>query len=126
MPASLTAASFGNELRLFADRSERVTGAVIDLATDIAEDSILDGSAITGAPGQPVQEGDLYRSWKRRRKSRWERSFTSNLPYAWGIENAIGPYGPLTLRSKVGGFHSLKQTVAAWPRIVAYAVRARS
>lgn len=121
-----TAASFGDSLRLFAEKSTNVTLAVVDLADDIAFDSVTIGSGISGAPGQPVDTGDLFRSWKRERLSRWDRVMYSKLVYAWGIENAIGPHGPITLRSLVGGFHSVKLTVAAWQRIVEFAARSEA
>jgi hypothetical protein len=134
MAGAGTAASFGNELRMFAAKLENNRQKVQGRATSIAYHSIVDGSPITGAPGQPVGEygpgyhpgkigGALKGSWVIQFEGPYVASISSHLPYAWGIENGIGPYGPLTLRSSVGGFHSLKLTRAAWPRIVRQAMR---
>ena len=83
--------------------------------------SILDGSEVTGAPGQPVDTGDLYLSWKER-GSRAARSvdFYSELPYAPIIEDN---WRGAQLRSPVGGFHSVKLTVAAFDAIVRHELR---
>lgn len=76
------------------------------------------GSAITGAPGVPVRSGDLLRSY-RRVGTEAERNvaIVSNSPYAHVIEhNRRGA----VLRSRVGGFHSLKITRLNFRLIVQY------
>lgn len=118
-----TAASFGNSLRTWMREADDLAAAIYSRADDLMFESVTVGSIITGAPGQPVQLGDLLRSWQRRYLSRWETEHFSDLPYAWGIENAVGPYGPITLRALIGGFHSVKLSVAAWPRVVVHAAR---
>jgi len=134
MAGAGTAASFGNELRMFAAKLERNAQKVHGRSTSIAYHSIVEGSPITAAPGQPVGEygpgyhpgkigGALKGSWVIEFRGPYLSSIASDLPYARPIENGIGPYGPLTLRSSVGGFHSLKLTRAAWPRIVRQAMR---
>lgn len=47
----------------------------------------------------------------------------TKLEYAPAIEDGIGPHGPMSLRSAVGGFHSVKITVAGAQRIVDEAVK---
>jgi hypothetical protein len=79
--------------------------------------SIISGSHITGAPGQPFKDGDLIKSWRRYAAGRWGIRWVSTSPYAHVIEyNLRGA----TLRSKVGGFHSVTLTRLMWPRIVQY------
>jgi hypothetical protein len=80
--------------------------------------SILDGSPITGAPGQPQQSGDLYRSWmdEGSEEARYVK-FISRLFYAKIIEDN---FRGAQLRSKVGGFHSVKLTRNAFLAIVRY------
>lgn len=85
--------------------------------------SIAFGSEITGAPGQPVLTGALRASWILEFVSQTLARITTNLVYARGIEDGVGPYGPLTLRSSVGGFHSIELTRTGFPRIVAHVTR---
>lgn len=117
------ARQFANQLNLFAAKAKRNTQAAFGIAVSIAYHSIVEGSALTGAPGQPVDTGALKASWLIAFNGRWNASISSDLPYAHIIEAGIGAYGPLTLRSKVGGFHSLALTRHAWPRVVATAAR---
>lgn len=80
--------------------------------------SLVEGSPLTGAPGQPVDTGQLRGSWVEEFIDIWRWQITTNLIYAPGIEAGVGPQGPITLRSTVGGFHSRALTIAGWPRIV--------
>jgi hypothetical protein len=86
--------------------------------------SIQEGSELTGAPGQPVDTGALKASWQLVFDDPNHATIGTNLVYAEPIEDGVGKYGPLTLRSSVGGFHSVKQTAANFDRIVS-AVKAR-
>jgi hypothetical protein len=99
-------------------------------------DSIVEGSELTGAPGQPVDTGNLRNSWQRIPVSRDVTEIVTNTVYAPDIEDGVrrgevvgvgaddatdgikAPDTTLTLRSEVGGFHSVKLTRAAWARIV--------
>ena len=83
--------------------------------------SIQEGSELTGAPGQPVDTGALRASWQLIPRAD-SLTIGTNVVYAEAIEDGIGKYGPLVLRSQVGGFHSVAQTVANMDRIVAAVV----
>lgn len=82
--------------------------------------SITVGSEITNAPGQPVKTCRLRASWISEflDANRWQTS--TNVPYALPIERGVGPFGPLTLRSSVGGFHSVAITVSGFQSIVRF------
>jgi hypothetical protein len=114
--------NFANQIQLFAGDLEPMTRRVIGQSVSLAYRSVTVGSAITGAPGQPVDTSALLHSWVIEWKGPWYAEITSDLPYAHIIEAGIGAYGPLMLRSKVGGWHSLKLTAAGWPRIVAIVI----
>lgn len=116
------AKQFVAQLNAFVKKTENVTQETFGRAVSLAHDSITIGSAITAAPGQPVKTGALMRSFQVRFNGRWSALIGSDLVYAPFIEHGIGAYGPLTLRSKVGGFHSIKRTRAGWPRIVNFAL----
>lgn len=77
---------------------------------------------ITGAPGQPVDTGFLRNSWILAVRP-GEAEISTNAAYAPAIEDGVGPYGPLTLRSSVGGFHSVKLTIAGASAIQAAVVK---
>lgn len=80
--------------------------------------SVQEGSELTGAPGQPVDTGALRASWQLAFPDPDTAIIGTNLVYAAPIEEGVGKYGPLTLRSQVGGWHSVKLTVANIGRIV--------
>lgn len=86
-------------------------------------ESIVWGSATTNAPGQPVDTGDLRRSWQLTFPDKWRARSASGLDYAPAIEHGVGPHGKLTLRSKVGGFHSRDLTRAGFQRTVDESVK---
>jgi hypothetical protein len=100
-----------------ADAERKVTRA-FHIATDEVQRSVVYGSERTGAPGQPVDTGLLRASWIAEflSPSRWQ--LTTNTEYAPVIESNLRG---ATLKSKVGGFHSVKLTRAGWSRIVAFA-----
>lgn len=85
--------------------------------------SVQEGSELTGAPGQPVDKGDLLVSWQLTFPSPDSAVIGTDSDHAKPIEDGVGKYGPLTLRSKVGGWHSVKLTAANLGRIHDFAKR---
>jgi hypothetical protein len=77
--------------------------------------SIMYGSAVTGAPGQPVYTGALLASWHRVQRGTFGSLWVSKSPYAHIIEDNLRG---ATLRSAVGGFHSVTLTRNAFRQIV--------
>lgn len=110
--------AFGDDLLKFAEKVERRGKAVFAGSVVAVHDSVTEGSEITGAPGQPVDTGALLASWQITFPEEWVGQTTTAQVYAPGIEDGIGPYGAITLRSDVGGFHSVKLTRSSWDRIV--------
>ena len=87
--------------------------------------SIVEGSDLTGAPGQPVDTGNLKASWQTVFVASDRAVIGTNVEYARSIEDGVSyAHGgtPITIRSKVGGTHSVQRTVLNWDRIVAAAV----
>lgn len=109
--------SFGLDVKRFSDKVEGYRRAIAERATEIAFASIVEGSPITGAPGQPVDTGNLKGSWAIVRGP-LVNLITTPVIYAPQIEDGTRAGRALTLRSQVGGFHSLALTRVAWPRIV--------
>ena len=114
--------SYQDGVKRFMVKTEGLTRAVfLSLAAKVHA-SVKEGSVTTGAPGQPVDTGNLRNSWILA----FERDYAeirTNVEYAQAIEDGIGPHGPLTLRSQVGGFHSVKLTIAGANLLQAEAVR---
>lgn len=127
--------SFETDLQAFAKKVQKRQRDIFVGCTTEVHKSVTEGSAITGAPGQPVDIGNLKTSFTPEFLSRWLWQDTTNAAYARAIEAGIqSPYtrddgtqvtpGAMTLRSAVGGFHSVALTRAGWQRIVE-AVNAR-
>ena len=77
-----------------------------------AHESITVGSPITGAPGQPVDTGNLRSSFTLDIGVD-EATISTNVAYAPLIEEGIAASGkPISFKSAVGGAHSVKQTIA--------------
>lgn len=112
--------TFSSELRAFADKAERRVNDVFVRSTEEVHESVVNGSAVTGAPGQPVDTGNLRTSWVDEFTSPATWRTTTGVEYAPYTEDQVGG---MTLRSEVGGFHSVKLTRGGWPRIVEQARR---
>lgn len=94
--------------------------------TEAALKSIQFGSEITGAPGQPVKKNVLRPAWRHdvNPDGTGRVYVPADSPaavYAPFIEDGVHPvWGPLTLRSSVGGFHSVKLTKAGLGALAYY------
>jgi hypothetical protein len=123
--------SFKSDLLGFSVKIQRMERDVFVGVTEEVHKSIVDGSPITGAMGQPVGQygpgynegrvgGALRASWTPAFVDRDTWQTTTHLNYAPGIEDGIGPHGPIELRSTRGGLHSVKTTRVGFSRIVEY------
>lgn len=118
--------TFTSDLNAFIEKvGENARAAFLGVVAE-AERSIKDGSEITGAPGQPVQSGDLKRSWATHFPEPNAAVISTSLAYAPGIEDGINlkTGAALTLRSPVGGFHSVKTTEAGFQRMLDHVAEA--
>jgi hypothetical protein len=106
--------TFSQDLARFAEKVEKRQRALFVRATLEVQRSVVEGSEITTAPGQPVDTGALKGSWQPEYLTDWTWQTTTNLVYAPIIEEGQN----MTLRSEVGGFHSVKLTRGGWQRIV--------
>ena len=111
---------FGAQVRQW---TQAVKAMHRDAFTNVAaatKASITDGSLVTGSPGQPVQTGRLKASWVLAFIGPNEARISTNVIYAPFIEEGISGRGKaLTLRSPVGGFHSVHLTMAGFDQLVA-------
>lgn len=114
--------SFGLDIKRFNAKVQQRLADIAERSTEIVYQSIVEGSPITGAPGQPVDTGNLKASWQIVRGP-LRNEVTSNVVYAPIIEEGTRGGRALTLRSQVGGFHSVALTRIAWGRIVEQATR---
>jgi hypothetical protein len=107
--------TFRADMSRFTDKARGRERALFTNVVSATEDSIKRGSAVTGAPGQPVDTGNLLGSWTTQFEGRRVALVSTNVSYAPEIEdNERGAQ----LRSEVGGFHSTKLTRAGFERIV--------
>lgn len=107
--------SFDRDLAAFVAKTEAKRRAVFVNTVSAVKDSVVNGSPITGAPGQPVDTGTLKNSWVAEFDTSESATISTNVEYAPVIEDNLRG---ATLRSQVGGFHSVKLTVAGFQRLV--------
>ena len=137
--------TFSGDLKAFAAKVERrnkdiFVGCVNDVRTSVTE-----GSAVTGAPGQPVDTSALINSWRAEYPETWVGTVASyNIAYAEAIEEGYVQAHTrkaytrkdgtpvrshsvkghkLTIRpdadgKQVGGTGSVKMTRAGWGKLV--------
>lgn len=105
--------SFAADMKREVARIKRIHVAVVEGVEAEAFRSIVEGSEITGAPGQPVASGDLKRSWKMEQETPNRVLIATDKFYAPWIEEGVN----MTLRSTEGGFHSVALTTAGMQRI---------
>lgn len=112
--------TFSADMARFIEKVRRRGDTLFVNTASHVHASITAGSPVTGAPGQPVDTGNLLTSWHLTFDGR-TADVTTNVEYAEDIEtNRRG----VTLRSSVGGHYSVAQTRAAWPHVVEHEARA--
>ena len=94
----------------------------LDVANAILR-SIKEGDPITGSPGQPVQSSDLKNSWQPFHMEPFLSQISTPMEYARPIEEGMSRGKKMTLRSEVGGFHSVKITRVGFQKLVNEVVR---
>lgn len=109
--------SFASDLNRFIAKTIVQEQAVEDGFGEEMLRSVVDGSELTGAPGQPVGKGDLKDSWTRT-VSGHEQVIATDSPYAGKEEEGLHGSEPIHQHSPQGGPHSVKLTVAGSGRIL--------
>ena len=122
--------SFADDLARFATKTQGKSNALFTNVASGVKESIVNGSAVTGAPGQPVDTGTLKASWQLTFESKSAALVSTNVAYAPVIEDnlrsSFNPRGVQperepgrkAIKSTVGGSHSVKLTVGGFDRIV--------
>lgn len=121
--------SFSDDVRKFADDFRRKHDAVFAGVVTEVHRSIVEGSQITGAPGQPVDTGHLRQSWNISFPDPHTAIVSTNVEYALIIEQNLrgakvsskDKYGKP--KPKIGGFHSVALTFMGFDKIVEHVVR---
>lgn len=86
--------------------------------------SIVHGSRLTGAPGQPKDSSDLIRSWTETFPSPTSVQVSSDSPYARPNEDGVREGGkPYVQRSAKGGRHSVRLTRRGLDKLVEQAAK---
>lgn len=131
--------SFADDVRRFSVKIHGQPGEVLEGMVAAMHDSITNGSAVTGAPGQPVDTGFLKNSWQPEvAPDRLSGAVYTNTAYAPVIEyNTRTAYDPKgerparapggganrpSIKSTVGGHGSVRLTLAGADRLQAVVV----
>lgn len=109
---------FAGQLDGFADLLDGRQKRVFDAVVEQTRISIVEGSPITGAPGQPVDTGELRDSWKVRYERPGVAVISSDAPHALVVEMNIGG---ITYSNH--GPHSVALTRAGMPRMARLVAR---
>lgn len=106
-------------LQRFTVKIESLATQLLPAVAATAHESIVTGSPLTGAPGQPVDTGNLRASWTVAFPSPAVAEISTKTVYAPHNEYGVTEDGrPYTQRSPVGGRHSVALTIAGMQRIV--------
>lgn len=112
--------SFDGDLKRFSGALAQTGVSLLPAVGAAVFNSVVFGSPITGAPGQPVDEGHLRASWQLTFPSPTEALIATKSPYARDNEDGVRADGrPYVQRSPVGGRHSVKLTEQHIDKLVA-------
>jgi hypothetical protein len=113
---------FDGGLSRFQRQLDGMSVVLLPRLGELMYESIVDGSPMTGAPGQPEEEGDLIDSWEMTQPTETSVQVASDSEYALQNEDGVRPGGkPYVQRSSVGGRHSVKITRQGMQALVNHA-----
>jgi hypothetical protein len=110
----MSAADFNKQLTAFVRKVETTSQAIFVNTASAAKESIVNGSSLTGAPGQPVDTGNLRNSWQLTFESPTSALISTNVEYAPFVEDNVRG-----VTFKNHGPHSVKLTIQNLDKIVA-------
>lgn len=110
--------SFEADCRQVGPTLEAQILALLEGTSIAAFDSIVNGSAATGAPGQPVDKGDLKDSWERSSPTPTSRLIASDNGHAVAVEENYGGHAYHS-----GGSHSVAATYTSAERLAEQELR---
>ncbi len=110
--------SFASDLKSFSVKVEARNRDIFVRTVEETTKSIVEGSAITGAPGQPVDTGNLKTSWQTNFDSPTQATIATNVDYAPHVEDNVRG-----VTFKNHGPHSVKMTIASFDKIVEHVTR---
>lgn len=105
--------SFPDDIKRFSMKVEARTQAIFVGSVAELHTAIVEGSAITGSPGQPVHTGNLRGSWKLMFESAVSALISTAVSYARHVEENVRG---VVFRNH--GAHSVALAIAGWQRIV--------
>lgn len=114
--------SFSGDIKKFTKLIKQRNNDVFVGVAEEVHRSIQTGSEITGARGQPVDTGALRASWQMQIDGD-TALVSTNVVYAPQIEDGVRGDKKLKLRSKDGGFHSVKTTITGFDKIVDHVIK---
>lgn len=105
--------TFSSDLEKFTAKVRANSQKIFVNTTSHAFESIVNGSPVTGAPGQPVDTGNLRNSWQLTFPAQTEALIATNVDYAVHVEENIRG-----VTFKNHGPHSVRLTALGMNRIV--------
>ncbi len=105
--------TFSDDLKSFSVKLQTRNREVFVGCVEEVTRSIVEGSEITAAPGQPVDTGNLRASWHTAYESPSQATVSTNVEYAPYVEENVRG-----VTFKNHGPHSVALTVAGFGRIV--------
>lgn len=112
--------AFGDDVMAWARDIEPVTQAnVVGIGVEMHR-SVVHGSELTGASGQPVDTGNLISSFILEFPTPLVAETTTNVSYAPDVEDNVRG-----VKFRVGGAHSVKDTIAGIDNIIDHVVGRR-
>jgi hypothetical protein len=109
--------AFSNSVRRFAVKVEARTGEVFVNIVAAAHASIVEGSPVTGAPGQPVDTGNLKNSWQVEFEGPEKALISTNVEYAPAVEENLRGvdfhnHGPHSVALTIAGLGNIVENEA--------------
>jgi hypothetical protein len=110
--------SWNPPLTKFSKEYNRRIMAIFHRTVQLVYESVVLGSPVTGAPGQPVDTGALRASWAIRWLSPTQAQISTGIDYAIHVE-----LNERNVTFRVGGAHSLSKTRANFDKLYEQATR---
>lgn len=115
--------SFADDIKRFNVKVEQLVDQAFVNVASAAHESIVNGSPVTGAPGQPVDTGNLRASWHLEFPSKESAVISTNVEYAPYVEAGVAGKGGRPAHYQNHGPHSVAHTIARIQPLVDHEVR---